>query len=795
MRFRTRLTLVLLTVVIVSQLATGVAFLRATQNDALAKGSQRLEVGARVLNQLLDIRGEQLRNNVSILTDDFGFKSAVATQDTATLNSVLANHGDRAQADMVVLSDLGGNVMASSHHEQGGSMPFPELFETAQQSGSGVGVVIDSGQPYEFVLMPVRAPNLIGWVGMGFLIDTTFTQEINALTGLDISIVTYDASGEVSYLASSHQEQLAMRLMSDHGDSLTEGRNASRSHISDDDDYLSYISTLLANEQHQSFAIIQLSRDELLGAYSQLQWQLVIIVGLMLLLTLAIAMWSARSISKPLVAIARAAQRIGQGERVEHIPEGSSIAETGLLARTLLSMQQDIAKRESTLRHQSRHDLLTDLPNRISALEDLQHYIRLNKPFTLLRFAINDFRSLNDTFGYALGDYVLVTLAKRIQQLPAPTVKGYRLDGAELVLLINHSTCDDATFEQLVNSLSQPISVEKSLITPSFTSGEVNFPAHGNTPQLLLRRSDIALDHALRHKKSHARYIDGQDEQHLRQLMLIRDLQGAVDNGELWMAYQPKVDTQTGNVFQFEALMRWRHPTLGFVPPDEFIDLAERSGSIGLLTGWMLAHVCNQLRLWKSEGYQLSVAINLSASDVINPALAQRIHHLLSQHGLTPDQLALEVTESAVMQDVDAATQTLIELNQLALKIAVDDYGTGYSSLAQIKRLPIDELKIDKSFVMKLDSQEEDQTIVRSTIEMGHNLGLKIVAEGVENRASAELLSQLGCDYLQGYWIAKPMPGEALTDWLDSFTPLELPCKDLSKKESPSIRKSAQRTP
>lgn len=694
---------------------------------------------------------------------------------------------------MVVLSDLNGNVMASSHHEQGGSMPFPGLFDTAQQSGSGVGVVIENSEPYEFVLLPVRAPNLIGWVGMGFLIDTTFTQEINSLTGLDISIVTYDASGEISYLASSHQEQLAMSLMSCHGDDLKQGENTSLSHISDDKDYLSHISTLLVNEQYQSFTIIQLSRNELLGAYSQLQWQLLLIVGLMLMLTLVLALWSARSISKPLVAIAHAAQRIGQGERIEHIPGGSSIAETGLLARTLLSMQQDIAKRESILRHQSRHDMLTDLPNRISALEDIQHYIQRNKPFTLLRFAIKDFRSLNDTLGYALGDFLLVTLAKRIQQLPPPTFKGYRLDGAELVLLINLSVCHHAFLDQLVSSLSEPISVDKSLITPSFTSGEVNFPAHGNTPQLLLRRSDIALDHALRHKKNHAVYMEGQDEQHLRQLMLIRDLQGAVDNGELWMAYQPKVDTQTGKVFQFEALMRWRHPTLGFVPPDEFIGLAERSGSIGLLTDWMLKHVCNQLGLWKSEGYPLSVAINLSASDVISPALPQRIHYLLTQHGLTSDQLALEVTESAVMQDVDAATQTLMELNRLALKIAVDDYGTGYSSLAQIKRLPIDELKIDKSFVMKLDSQDEDQTIVRSTIEMGHNLGLKIVAEGVENLASAELLSQLGCDYLQGYWIAKPMPGDELTDWLDSFTPLVLPCINLSKKEDLSIKASAQR--
>ncbi|RUR28924.1 EAL domain-containing protein [Vreelandella andesensis] len=773
MRFRTRLMLVLLTVVIVSQIATGAAFLHATQNDALMKGSQRLEVGARVLQQLLHRRGEQLHSNVAILADDFGFKSAVATKDTATLYSVLANHGDRAQADMVMLSDLAGNVLASSHHEQNSEMPFPALFRRAQQSGSGVGVVIGSGEPYEFVLMPIRAPNLIGWVGMGFLIDQEVVQEINALTGLDISIVTYDANSDISYLASSHEEQLAKRLMSGHGDRLMGGAYTTHSQMSDNNNFLSYASELLESPEYQSFAFLQLSRTELLGAYRHLQWQLIGIVALMLLLTLAVAMWSARSISRPLTALALAAKRIGEGEHIDRIPAGASVAETDLLATTLLSMQDDIAKREATLHHQSRHDMLTDLPNRISALEDIFKYIQKGKPFSLLRFAVNDFRDIKDTFGYELGDYLLVTLAQRMQQLPAPVSNAYRLDGDELMLLIERPYCDPSTRTELMNRLNQPIHLDKSPIVPSISAGEVNYPAHGTTPQLLLRRSDIALDKARGQQLSHESYMEGQEEQHLRQLMLIRDLRDAVTNSELWMAYQPKVDTHSGKVCQFEALMRWRHPTLGLVPPDEFIGLAERSGNISLLSSWMLAHVCEQLHHWKCADSHLSVAINLSASDLTDLTLPKRIKELVNHFNLTPDQLALEVTESTVMQDVDAATETLLALSQQGLKIAIDDYGTGYSSLAQLKRLPVDELKIDKSFVLKLDTQGEDLTIVRSTIEMAHNLGLKIVAEGVENSATAELLCKLQCDYLQGYWIAKPMPAEAVLGWLDD-TPYPL---------------------
>jgi diguanylate cyclase (GGDEF)-like protein len=775
MRFRTRLMLVLLTVVIVSQLATGAAFLRATQNDALAKGSQRLEVGARVLAQLLETRGEQLRDNVAILADDFGFKSAVSTQDTDTLYSVLANHGDRTDAHMVLLNSLDGHILASSHHAQNSPMPFPELFERARQDGTAVGVVIADGQPYEFVLLPVRAPNLIGWVGMGFLINEAVTEEINALTGLDISVVNYRDNGEISYLATTHHEQLAQQLMGGSSDELMEGEYSSNSQMMPNSEYLSFASPLYVDDANQTYALLQLSRNELLSAYRSLQWQLLGIIALILLFTMALAMWSARSMSKPLMELAQAAKRIGQGERITDLSVGAQRSETGLLASTLLSMQEGIAKREAVLHHQSRHDLLTDLSNRISAQEDIKHSIQRGEPFTLLRIAINNFRDINDTLGYALGDHLLVTLANRLRQLPAPESKAYRLDGDELLLLVMQSSSNFAWRTHVFNTLSQPIDLDKSPITPSLSAGETNYPDHGDSPQLLLRRADIALDMARRHRHSHQRYLEGQDEQHLRQLTLIRDLQDAVGNGELWMAYQPKVDSRTGLVNQCEALMRWRHPSLGFVPPDEFIGLAERSGNIRMLSQWMLAHVCAQLHAWQQRGYRLSIAVNLSASDVMDRQLAAHLGCLLERYDLMPDQLSLEVTESAVMQDVDAAMATLLELNHLGLRIAIDDYGTGYSSLAQIKRLPVDELKIDKSFVLALDTQQDDFTIVRSTIEMGHSLGLRLVAEGVENRASAELLSELGCDYLQGYWIAKPMPSDALTDWLDNFTPLALP--------------------
>ncbi len=688
----------------------------------------------------------------------------------------MANYGDRAKADIVFLSSLEGYILASSHHAQNTPMPFPQLFEHARQEGSAAGVVIAQGQPYEVALLPVRAPNLIGWVGMGFLINDTLINEVNALTGLDISVINYADDVDISYLASTHEKTLAQQLMSSKSiDLLTQGGRAVRNEMTHDDEYLSHASLLYADEINQTYALLQISRGELLGAYRSLQWQLLGIIALILLFTALVAAWSARSISEPLRALSQAAQRIGRGERVLEFPMRGKHNETGLLATTLLTMQEGIAEREATLRHQSRHDLLTDLPNRISAQEDIDLAIQDGDPFTLLRLKSDNYRDINDTFGYALGDHMLVTLAKRLRGVDTPRSKAYRLDSDELLLLTKLPQSDADWRAHLFATLEQPIDLNKSPVTPLICAGETNFPGHGDSSQLLLRRADIALDMARRHRHSHQQYIEGQDEQHLRQLTLIRDLQDAVVNGELWVAYQPKMDCRTSTVTQCEALMRWRHPSLGFVPPDEFIGLAERSGSIRMLSQWLLEHVCAQLETWQKQGHYLSVAINLSASDVVDQRLALRLAELFECYQLAPESLSIEVTESAVMQDVDAAMGTLLELHRLGIRIAIDDYGTGYSSLAQIKRLPVDTLKIDKSFVQAIDTQKDDLTIVRSTIEMGHSLGLEVVAEGVESRTSADLLSTLGCDYLQGYWLAKPMGSAQLTEWLDSFTPLSLP--------------------
>lgn len=765
MSFGRRLLLVMLAVVLVSQLVTAVAILRTIERDVLSSGGRELDVGLSVLRQLLDERGKQLRDNVSILTADFGFRSAVATEDANTLISVLANHGDRAGADMVLLTDPQGTLLASSHHARGTALPFEAAWRQARDEAGSVGVVLEDGRPYQFVLLPVMAPNLIGWVGMGFLLDEALAGEIANLTRLSASfVVDAGASAQPWFVTSlddggARLDPGALRV------ALAAGEYLDGSGFDARLDYLNRAAMLYQGEDGRAYAVASVARDRLLATYRELRWQMLGIFTLTLAFAAVVAVLSARGVSRPLGVLAEAARRIGRGERLERIdvPRQSEIA---LLAETMLVMQDDIDEREASLLHRSRHDQLTDLANRSSAQQDIEAAIAAGQPFVLLRLAINDFRAINDTFGYALGDRVLTTLAGRLAGMPPPARTAYRLGGDEFLLLLDGAAVGPQWLQRLQREMAEPIDLRDSPIRPWVSVGEVGFPEHGDSPTLLLRRAEVALEAARSARVHHQRYAMGQDEQHLRQLTLIRDLQEAVGRGQLAMVFQPKLRAEDGRLVEFEALMRWKHAELGFIPADEFIGLAERSGNIHLLTGWMIEAVCAHIAAWEAQGRRVCVAVNLSAHDVIDTALPTRILEVLDRHALTSDRVSLEVTESAIMQDADLALRTLEALRAAGMSIAVDDYGTGYSSLAQLKRMPVQQLKIDKSFILRLDDGGDDEIIVRSTIEMGHNLGLEVVAEGVETPASRDMLRELACDYLQGYLISRPIAAEEVPAWI-----------------------------
>ena len=315
---------------------------------------------------------------------------------------------------------------------------------------------------------------------------------------------------------------------------------------------------------------------------------------------------------------------------------------------------------------------------------------------------------------------------------------------------------------QLLAGLREPFSIEGLTLEVDASIGMACHPAHGTGVETLIQRADIAMYSAKEGGGGHAMFEPRLDRFSPRRLSLAGGLRQAIQNGEITLFFQPKAELETGTVIGVEALARWEHPRLGLVGPSEFVPIAEQTGLIAPLTSYVLDAALQQVRVWKDEGRELSVAVNLSARSFLDAQLAIEIPRLLEKHGVDASLLELEITESMLMLDPGRAQAVLERLSRIGLTLSVDDFGTGYSSLANLKRLPVDVIKIDKSFVMDMAIDASDAAIVRSTIDLAHNLGLRVVAEGVESHQAWTRLTELGCDLAQGFYVSRPLPAADL---------------------------------
>ena len=440
----------------------------------------------------------------------------------------------------------------------------------------------------------------------------------------------------------------------------------------------------------------------------------------------------------------------------------------------LIVVIEDITGRkavEEALRHQALHDALTGLPNRTLLLDRLEQALRSaqrdGRPLALLLLDLDRFKEVNDTFGHPAGDRLLRQVGRRLRRVVRAADTVARLGGDEFAVLLSAADTGGATAvaEKIRRALEAPVGRGGSRVSAAASIGIALYPAHGTEATTLLQHADVAMYVAKRTGGAAAVYDPTQDISTPNRLALLADLRGAIARDELVLHYQPKVDLATGRVARVEALVRWQHPRRGLLPPAQFIPLAEQTGLMGPLTLWVLGEALRQCARWRRAGLALGVNVNLSMANLHDPALPEAVAGLLQAHGVAPADLRLEVTESAMAADMTRTIATLERLATLGVHIAVDDYGTGYSSLAYLKRLPVDELKIDKGFVRHLATDETDATIVRSTIGLGHNLGLRVVAEGVEDHATLELLRVMGADAVQGYYVSRPLPPDDLERW------------------------------
>lgn len=437
--------------------------------------------------------------------------------------------------------------------------------------------------------------------------------------------------------------------------------------------------------------------------------------------------------------------------------------EIAILERNFNRLAEAVESETAALEYQALHDPLTELPNRKLLNNRLQQEIlraeRSNKPLVLIMSDLDHFKEINDTLGHHVGDIVLQQAAIRLFRTFRKTDNVSRLGGDEFGILLPETSLEQAIniSKKAVAAFEIPFVVEGHSLSLGISMGLVESPIHGDDVNILVQRADVAMYVAKRNNLGLSVYDPNQDTHSIGRLALMTEFRSAIENQSLEIVYQPKVDVRTKEIIGAEALMRWNHPERGYIDPDEFIPLAEQTGLIKPLTSWALEQAVKQCMIWREIWPDFNMAVNLSVHNLHDVALLNQVRDLIANHDMPPSCLTLEITEGDIMTDPIRAKEILEAFHMMGITLAIDDFGTGYSSLSYLKQLPVDELKIDKSFVMEMTQDENDAVIVRATIELAHNLGLKTVAEGVVNQETWDHLLTLNCDSAQGYFISRPV--------------------------------------
>jgi len=656
---------------------------RTITRNMVAEIERQLLHTSKTFTLQLESRSASMKRETSVLSADHGFRTAVATDDRATIRSALVSLIERMNADRAIVISLESEIVADIGRPEGHTdeFPFANMVEVVDQGDSAASTLVLNNVIYEFAMAPVLAPLPIAGIGIGFAVD-----------------------------------------------------------------------------------------DRLTPYRAMLKW-LLLFSSLCLAVVLAAGVWIARGVTQPVLSLSQAAGRIRAGDYKTPVTVKQA-DELGHLADGFNHMMAGIRQREEKIYHQTHHDALTGLPNRLSFEETLQEAIQQDSdqktPLGVVLIGLDRIDEINGTLGHRLGDKIVQQIATRLLEgiTRAETVARTATDMFMLVVPGMKTDHAETVSRDVLRCFDAPFRIDDVAADVNAHVGAACHPQHGETVKLLMQHADVALYNARQSPVRYALYAPDTDSHSTERLSLMGKMRRGLEDGEFQLFYQPKICLETRRITHAEALIRWEQPGSGFVFPDTFIPLAEQTGNIDRITSFSLATAMQQCSTWHKNGYPIKVAVNLSAKDLLDAKLTDRIGQLLSQHHVQPDWLILEITESAVMQDTQKAMDMLRQLNAMGVTLSIDDFGTGYSSVAYLKKLPVHEIKIDKSFVMELSQSREDAVIVRSTIEMGHNLGFRVIAEGVEDEPALKMLSEFGCDLAQGYFFSRPLPVSEFESWL-----------------------------
>lgn len=723
----------------------------------------QLLLAERSFIDLFEARQRQLSGSVNAVVNDWGLRQAVGQQDRNTVNDVLVNHSARIDADIAFFVKKNGELFVSTQPIASLPQHVNEQLNSSMKNGQLIARLND--RHYQIVLEEVRAPVQMGWLAMGFLIDDSLAQRLSLLSDVEVTFL-HRWGGDLDIFATS----IAQRPRALAG---AAGEDLTISTVSGEGFEDLVLHRGLDPERPGMQVSLQRSLLEPINAFRSWWWSLLTIFMLITALALGLAWTLSRGITRPLSQLLSAIRGIEAGDY------SSTLAidrrdEIGLLSNSFNRMQRAVADREEEIRYRADHDLTTGALSRNGFLDALNRYIepsdQQQPAVAVVGLRIRHFQQIVDALGHDWGDKLLIQVAERLtERFPDGLLAHLNSDEFAMSFPAGDISALFSIGERVHAALAADFRIRGISLTLNANLGMSVYPDHATDAQNLLRKTNVALNEARERNQRTIVYDPDLDQNSVKRLTLMSELPQAIKSGQLELYYQPKITcAEQASAVAVESLVRWQHPDLGMVPPDEFIGLAEKTGYIVELSQFVLDTAIRQCARWRQAGMGLSVSVNISAVDLNQGSLVDRVRSLLEAHRLPPGSLCLEITESAAMEDPDSALSRLAALRELGVRLSIDDYGTGYSSLAHLKKLPVQELKIDKSFVLELDRNEDDQTIVRSTIDLAHSIGLEVVAEGVESERILWQLREWGVDLAQGFHISRPLPAAAFLEWLQS---------------------------
>lgn len=743
------------------------AYYTASTNAVERRINDSLDQTVTTFQTIINDELKRLYLQADLLSKDFGFKQAVAIAGKETIQSALLNIQSRLEKDLAFVLDMEGDLLALANSEADFQLPSDldrkYLIDFAKRKVNEPLFITSGDKLYEISVAIVQAPVSIGIIAIGKKLDDTQAAVIQSYSskGLGVAFIhRQNADAEWLISGQAGNRSFVDDLISTRKEQIKTG--GIRDINYNDETYSMRLIPLDQNAPGaaERYFLIYTSIDQEMSSYTLL------FIAFFVLGVLGFGMMFiggylvSDKISAPIRTLAASAAGMDAGD-YKKLTVKSSLQEVINLRESFNQMITAVKEREAQISFQAYHDVETSLPNGQYLTHTLKEKLAEDQKIALVIVEVRDFQNLKTVLEYAQINDLMRHVGLRLEKVTTTSVS--RLTSDTFGLIIGNAELAQTIIATIVEAFMTPFTVADMKVDINLHIGFALAPDDAKTAEELTLSTHSAVDEARERGLDFTRYSEDRKSSYDQHLSLMSDLREDMNQGHVDFHYQPKLDLKTNEIQGAEALIRWHSPKHGFVAPDQFISMAERTGDIRMLTSWAIGKILEQMSNFKRDGVTPFMSINLSTRDLQNESLPEFLNMMATKFKIDPKTVCLEVTESAIMGDTVRALSILNSLSNMGFYLSIDDYGTGYSSLAYIKKLPVHELKIDKTFVLNLATNKEDQILVQSTIDLAHNLGMKVTAEGVEDAGSLDLLKSYGCDSAQGYYISRPVPA---TDYI-----------------------------